>query len=349
MNGYTMDNITIDKRKKEIKIQRIRKVRTIRVILLCLILCLASASALGVGQISRNRRESEAKKEDSSKENSSPKGFEELSENMMGAVVVGKASIYDSANKESEKLKTLGFGEKVRLTEESETWFQVKKGDMDGYMKKSDVVEYDKTKKQVALTFDDGPSSKTTPEVLDALEKYDCRATFFLVGQNITPKTGKILERQEKLGCELGNHTYSHANLKAMKKKSDIKEEIDKANDLIKKYTGKKASFVRTPYGATNKNVLSVIGAANIYWSIDTEDWKYRDTERLIKVVSRDAKDGSIILMHDIHESTAEAVAQICKKLKKKDFEMVTVTELAAIKGTDIVNGKTYYSFEGQD
>ena len=103
---------------------------------------------------------------------------------------------------------------------------------------------------------------------------------------------------------------------------------------------------MRTPYGATNKKVLSVIGAPNIYWTVDTEDWKYRDTERLIKGVSQDAKDGSIILMHDIHESTAEAVERICKKLKKKDFEMVTVTELAAIKGTSLLNGTTYYGFE---
>jgi peptidoglycan/xylan/chitin deacetylase (PgdA/CDA1 family) len=154
--------------------------------------------------------------------------------------------------------------------------------------------------------------------------------------------------RQLELGCEIGNHTNSHTNLKELDSKKKIKKELKGTDDSIKAYTGETSTLVRTPYGATNKKVLSAIDAPNIYWSIDTEDWKYKDTDRLIKYVNKHAQDGSIILMHDIHETTVNAVDSILEKLTNNDFEMVTVTELFAINGTKPEKGVTYYGFEAQ-
>jgi peptidoglycan/xylan/chitin deacetylase (PgdA/CDA1 family) len=270
--------------------------------------------------------------------------FQEVSANMKGAVKVDSTMIYKESSKKSEVLQELTFGDKVNIKQESKTWYEVKKGSVRGYVRKTDVVKYDKTKKHVALTFDDGPGANTTGKVLDALEKYGCRATFFVVGSNINDKTGKLLKREAELGCEIGNHSYSHANLASLSS-SAIKNQLAKTDKKVKKYTGKKPALCRTPYGAGSKTVLKAMGRPNILWSVDTLDWKYRNTKRLVSYVKKQAKDGSIILMHDIHKSTANAVDQICKNLKKANFETVTVTELSAIKGKKMKSAKSYGSF----
>lgn len=368
-----MDNRRIDERKKRIKEKRIRRVRIMRNLLSCLLVCLIGSTSILAAEIyewhaakkavaasaEKSVQKSEAAAKDQNAdadEQNEANGEEEeiieeeeLNEHSRGAALLDEVNLYREASEESEVIAIVNYGERVGLLEEGDTWYHVQYGDLKGYVKRSEVVRFNDTKKQVALTFDDGPSSKNTPVVLDALEKYKCRATFFLVGENITEATGEIVQREVSLGCAIGNHTYSHANLKALDKKKAIKNEFSKANKNIKKYIGTGASLVRTPYGATSKTVLSVAGAPNIYWSIDTEDWKYKDTERLIKYVNKHAKDGSIILMHDIHESTAQAVASICSDLREKDFEMVTVPELAAIHGTRLETGNTYFGFEAEE
>ncbi len=366
-----MDNRRIDERKKRIKQKRVRRVRTIRNLLICLFICLIGSASIMAAeiyewhtsqktiaagksiQISEAAAESQNTDEGGQNEAESEEEEiveeEELNEHSMGAALLDEVNLYREASEQSEVIAIVNYGERVGLLEEEDSWYYVQHGDLKGYVKSSEVVRFNDTKKQVALTFDDGPSSKNTPVVLDALEKYKCRATFFVVGENVTDSTGDILKREVSLGCEVGNHTYTHANLKALETTKEIKKEIRKTNKNIKNYIGKKASLVRTPYGSTSKKVLSAIGAPNIYWSIDTEDWKYKDTDRLIRYVNKHAKDGSIILMHDIHESTAQAVATICSNLREKDFEMVTVPELAAIHGTRLETGTTYFGFETED
>lgn len=270
--------------------------------------------------------------------------FTETSANTKGAVVVTKAQIYSDCSKKSDPLGSLKFGDHVNIKAESEGWYSVSKGKIVGYMKNTDLVKYDKSKKHIALTFDDGPSKKTTPTVISALKKNNCRATFFVVGQGINSSTGKLLAQEAAIGCEIGNHSYSHPQLTKISSAA-VKSQLSKTDKKIKKYTGSVASICRAPYGAYNKNVLKIMNRPNIYWSIDTLDWKYRDTGRLIKYVGKHAKDGAIVLMHDIHPTTANAVNQICKDLKKKNYEMVTVTELAAIKSSSFKKNKTYYNF----
>lgn len=270
--------------------------------------------------------------------------FKKVSDDKKGAVKSSSALIYEEASAKSKTLKKLKFGEKVVIKTQSENWYEVKKGSMKGFMKKNSVVMYNSSKKHVALTFDDGPNAKTTKKVLNALEKNKCRATFFLVGSNITKSTGSLLKKEKKLGCEIGNHSYSHPLLTNMSN-SAVKKQFTRTNQKIKKYTGENATVCRTPYGASNKSILKTAGSPHILWSVDTLDWKYRNTKRLISYVKGHARDGDVILMHDIHNTTANAVDRICKELKKKGFETVTVTELAAIKGKKMKASHTYSRF----
>ena len=270
--------------------------------------------------------------------------FKKVPADMRGAVKVSSAAIREKKAGRSRALQKLRFGEKIRILGQSEKWYEIKKGSVKGYMKKSDVVMYNKEKKHIALTFDDGPGLKTTPKVLNALKKNKCRATFFLVGSSINSSTGNLLKREAKLGCETGNHSYSHPLLTGLGSAA-VRSQFSRTNKNIKKYTGRTATVCRTPYGSSNVSVLGAAGCPHILWSVDTLDWKYRNTGRLISYVNSNARDGAIVLMHDIHMSTANAVDSICKNLKKKGYEMVTVTELAAIKGKTMRAGRTYYSF----
>lgn len=264
---------------------------------------------------------------------------ESLSKNMQVAVKVQKAKVYQEQSSEAKVVKTVKFGKHMAAKEVCGDWYKVS----DGYVRKKDVVLYDKTKKHIALTFDDGPSKTNTKIVLDALEKHKAKATFMVVGQNVNKGTADLLKREVELGCEIGNHSYSHANFKKISQKK-IKSELKKTDDAVKKYIGSKPTVIRTPYGASSKSVLKCFDRPNIFWSVDTLDWKYRDTDRLVKYVSKNAKDGGIVLMHDIHKSTAKAVDRILKSLEKQGFETVTVTELSAINNVPMKAGKTYSS-----
>ena len=264
---------------------------------------------------------------------------ESLSKNMQVAVKVQKAKVYQEQSSEAKVVKTVKFGKHMAAKEVCGDWYKVS----DGYVRKKDVVLYDKTKKHIALTFDDGPSKTNTKIVLDALEKHKAKATFMVVGQNVNKGTADLLKREVELGCEIGNHSYSHANFKKISQKK-IKSELKKTDDAVKKYIGSKPTVIRTPYGASSKSVLKCFDRPNIFWSVDTLDWKYRDTDRLVKYVSKNAKDGGIVLMHDIHKSTAKAVDGILKSLEKQGFETVTVTELSAINNVPMKAGKTYSS-----
>ncbi len=274
-------------------------------------------------------------------------GFSAVPANMRGAVKVKKGQIFKEPSTKSSVLLTLSFGKKVNTRKTKGDWYYVtytKSGKTySGYMTKNHVVMYDKTKKHIALTFDDGPIKGRTNIVLNALEKNKCRATFFVVGRNITGKTKKLIKRQKKLGCEIGNHSFTHPKLTGLGA-SGTKKELAKTDKKVKAITGSKTTICRAPYGARNNVVVKAMGRPHIMWSVDTVDWRYRNTKRLISYVKKHKRDGAIILMHDIHLSTDKAVNAICKDLKKKNYETVTVTELAAINGKKFKAGKTYFN-----
>lgn len=203
------------------------------------------------------------------------------------------------------------------------------------------VVPADKTeeKKYAALTFDDGPSS-FTDRLLDCLEKNHAKATFFLVGEEVEYFSDEI-KRMEDLGCELGNHTYSHTDLTSLSPE-DMTAEIAATDNLLLNLTGHGATVVRPPYGSVNDAVKATIGTPMILWSIDTEDWQIQDSQKIADTALSQTEDGSIILMHDIFSTSVDAAEILIPELIRRGYELVTIHELAEIRGIDLRTGITY-------
>lgn len=200
------------------------------------------------------------------------------------------------------------------------------------------------SQKMIALTFDDGPSSGgSSKKIVDILEKYDAKATFFMVGANAEANP-KDVKRKAKLGMEIGTHTYDHSHYGDEVTAKDIK----KANKAITKITGKAPTAFRSPGGITTDNILSVCKDENTpvyFWSIDTADWQTRDADTTYKRVVRNAEDGDIVLMHEIYDSTADALEKIVKRLQKDGFKLVTCSQLIKAKtGESPKAGVEYFS-----
>ena len=192
----------------------------------------------------------------------------------------------------------------------------------------------------MAITFDDGPGDYTNT-LLDALDKYHSKATFFVLGNRVGSYS-KQLKREHSLGMEIGSHTYSHKNLKAVSKKEAISE-IEKTNKAIRSIIGVEPSVLRPPYGNYNNTVSKHAKVPMIYWSVDTEDWKYKNVNYIKNTILNSAADGQIILLHDIHSTSVQGFIKALPKLRKRGYEMVTVSELYAIKGKTMKKGVMYY------
>lgn len=188
----------------------------------------------------------------------------------------------------------------------------------------------DKNKKMVALTYDDGPSIYT-PRILKTLEENDSVATFFVVGNRV-PKYSKSVKKAYSMGCQIGNHSYEHKNLTRVSRK-EVKRQMDKTNRAIKKITGEEPVIMRPPGGATNRDVKAWVGMPSIIWSVDTLDWKTRNAQSTKNAVLNHVRDGDIVLMHDLYESTAKASQTIIPALVDRGYQLVTVSELAECRG----------------
>ncbi len=187
--------------------------------------------------------------------------------------------------------------------------------------------------KMVALTFDDGPTS-TTSQVLDILDRYDVKATFFLIGQNINGNTRSILERQNASGHELANHSYTHSDMTRMDYGS-IQNEINQTNNLIKQYTGQTPKFFRPPYISVNNTMYSAIDMAFIQGTMHN-DWDgSSSSSQIANSVTRGVKDGQIILLHDFqgNSATVQALPTIIESLKNQGYQFVTMSQLFEYKG----------------
>ena len=198
------------------------------------------------------------------------------------------------------------------------------------------------TDKLVCFTFDDGPYAPVTNKILDTLEKYNGRATFFVVGDRADTYSDEII-RASKMGCEIGTHTYSHVNLNSLSV-PEMQEEIKKSCDAISKYTGKKVKVLRPPEGAANDTVKANVGMPMVLWSVDSRDWDYRNADKDYKTVMDNVFDGSIVLMHDLYPATADAVARLIPELAKQGYKFVTFSELMKIRGVDVEPGEKYFS-----
>ena len=203
----------------------------------------------------------------------------------------------------------------------------------------TNVVDPDK--KMVALTFDDGPG-KYTQEIVDCLKKNDARATFFVLGCNVNSYKSAV-KNANKIGCEIANHSYDHTILTRLSAEQ-VKKQMKDTDAKIKKITGSKTTLMRCPGGGVNKTVQVAVGKPIILWSIDTLDWKTRNTDKTISAVMNNVKDGDIVLMHDIHEPTKRAALYLIPQLKKKGYQLVTVSELAKYRGYKLKKGTIYHS-----
>jgi polysaccharide deacetylase family sporulation protein PdaB len=195
----------------------------------------------------------------------------------------------------------------------------------------SDVIwKVPTTRKVVALTFDDGPVSTTTPEILNILKEKNIKATFFVVGEQVKRYPG-LVSQEIAEGHEVGNHTYTHPMLTNLQE-DRIGQELKKTEKEILEVAPKPTLF-RPPGGFSNKKILTLARDSEysiILWSIDPMDWRHPPVGDIVNVVVKDAKPGSIILLHDGKDpsSTPEALWFIIDSLESRGYEFVTVTEL---------------------
>lgn len=201
----------------------------------------------------------------------------------------------------------------------------------------------DPRKPMIAFTFDDGPNEETTNRILDVFEKNNASCTFFIVGNRTNRGPNEqCVKRMVEKGFQLGNHTYDHKHYGA---KVTI-EDITKCTDRLNEISGIGPSAFRPTGGEMSDLIKQNCGAPIILWSIDTEDWKNRDSAKIYSNVLRDARDGGIVLMHDIYKSTADAVEAVIPKLIENGYQVVNVAELAYYKGKNLENGTVYYSIK---
>lgn len=179
--------------------------------------------------------------------------------------------------------------------------------------------------KCIALTFDDGPGPYTG-DLLDYLDEHDAKATFFLVGNRVGNYSDAAIAERDG-GHQIANHSWDHDDL-TNKSLESAQTDIEKTNDEIERVTGIRPTVMRPPYGATNQSLVEAIGQPQILWSVDTEDWKHHDSEYVANYVIQHAQRGDIILMHDIHKTSVEAVPEILDRLSGQGYVFVTVDDM---------------------
>jgi peptidoglycan/xylan/chitin deacetylase (PgdA/CDA1 family) len=188
----------------------------------------------------------------------------------------------------------------------------------------------------VALTFDDGPVPETA-DLIEVLAQRGVRATFFVIGQQ-AKRYPHILERATGVGDEIGNHTWSHIDLRSAEAATAAKQ-LDRTSDVIEAASGVRPVTMRPPYGDGKKSVAAKAGLPQVLWSLDTRDWDGRSTAVIVRGVLADVKPGDIVLLHDSHATSRAAVPAIVDGLLRKGYALVTVSELL---GTDLRAGRVY-------
>lgn len=199
----------------------------------------------------------------------------------------------------------------------------------------------DPDKPMIALTFDDGPS-RYTPEILEVLKENNSAATFFVLGSEVN-KFKDTLNQMIEEGNEVGNHTYNHRDLTKVSDE-ELYKQIQGTDDLVYNASGYTPAIMRPPYGASNDELNKKISKPVIKWSIDTRDWENRNVEMITNEIFENVKDGDIILMHDLYDSTAEAAKIVIPQLVEMGYQLVTVSELSEYRGVSLTAGQQYYN-----
>lgn len=202
--------------------------------------------------------------------------------------------------------------------------------------------QIDPKRPMVALTFDDGPFAPVGNQIMDCLAQYGGKATFFVVGSRVS-SYGAELQRMVAEGHEIGNHTYEHKNLTKLSG-TQIQSQINQCNDAVQAACGVRPSLVRPPGGAKNGTVLANVQAPVIMWSIDTRDWKTRNAGKTVNAVMSQVRDGDIVLMHELYSQTGAAALEMIPRLTEAGYQLVTVSEMAALRG-GAAPGGVYFHF----
>lgn len=215
----------------------------------------------------------------------------------------------------------------------------------DPWENKADVSWIDPSRKLVAITFDDGPvgtaPTASSQRIMDVLEKYGLHCTYFYWGEKINDDNINEIRRAYSLGCELGNHSFTHPYLTNMSA-DQIKNEIKKTNDLLSPISGNEVTLIRPPYGSTNNTVANSVGAPMINWSLDSADWNNGNLNTVLNNLRRGIKDGSIVLCHQTYDFTAQAMEILIPELIEQGYLVVSVSELMKMKGVTMTAGTVY-------
>lgn len=196
--------------------------------------------------------------------------------------------------------------------------------------------------KLIALTFDDGPRRSTTTRLLDGLAERGVKATFFLIGRQVADNAD-VIRRMDAEGHQIGLHTYDHVELDDLNR-ADFDAQVGTTRSLLQTILGHDGFLLRPPYGILDSSVKAWAGCPIILWSIDPEDWKDQDTDRVVRHVVSQARDGGIILMHDIYPESVDAALQIVDQLHAQGYLFCTIEELFAARCIPLEAGKSYWN-----
>lgn len=183
-----------------------------------------------------------------------------------------------------------------------------------------------KEKPSIAITFDDGPSSRYTGRLLDGLKERSVKASFFLIGEN-AEENPVLVERIYKEGHLIGNHTYSHVQMTHLSEEAAVRE-IEKTDQVISEITGEHVAYMRPPFGAWQRELEVRTEVLPVLWSVDPLDWTTENVDEIVSKVVTEVEEGDIILLHDCYASSVEAALRIVDILQKEGYEFVTVDRL---------------------
>lgn len=205
------------------------------------------------------------------------------------------------------------------------------------------AISAQESQKLIALTFDDGPNTTTTPAVLAKLNKHQIKASFFVIGDRITDESALFMKVAHDMGCEVCNHSYTHSHMDKQSREVNL-QEIEKTSKLIEDITGEAPKYFRAPYIDINREMYDYIDLTFI-WGEDCQDWDSSySAEYRAETELRKARDGGIILMHDFNgnSQTVEALDILIPSLKQQGYRFVTLTELFKQKGVQPKRGILY-------
>lgn len=203
----------------------------------------------------------------------------------------------------------------------------------------------DPYKPMVAMTFDDGPTPGASLEISEYFADQNARVTFFWLGSRIESYQ-EIVETTVALGHEISNHSYNHPSFVFLNDQ-ELKRQSEQVSNQIRAFTNQKEILLRPPFGDTNEEVRSKLDNPLILWSVDPQDWKYRDSDYVYSHIDANIYDGGIILLHDLYDSSVDAAKRILDKYKDT-YQFVTVSEMFAYKGIPLESGQLYFDAEGR-